>query len=123
MADQPSPRRRFQFRLRTLMIVVTLLAVACGYVGSQAKVARERHQAMATHRTIYPDVNLGPRGEMYQRWTGVPVIRPEAPWPLRWFGEQGYWGINSGDTASDDEVANLKRLFPEAEVWRDQKQY
>jgi hypothetical protein len=30
--NQPSPRRRFQFRLRTLMIVVTLLAVACGYV-------------------------------------------------------------------------------------------
>ena len=25
MADQPSPRRRFQFRLRTLMIGVTLL--------------------------------------------------------------------------------------------------
>jgi hypothetical protein len=29
MADQPSPRRRFQFRLRTLMIGVTLLAVVC----------------------------------------------------------------------------------------------
>ena len=27
MAAQPSPRRRFQFRLRTLLIVVTLLAV------------------------------------------------------------------------------------------------
>jgi hypothetical protein len=32
MADQPSPRRRFQFRLRTLMIVVTLLAVIWGTV-------------------------------------------------------------------------------------------
>ena len=30
MSCKPSPRRRFQFRLRTLMIVVTLLAVACG---------------------------------------------------------------------------------------------
>jgi hypothetical protein len=31
MADTPAtPRRRFQFRLRTLMIVVTLLAAACG---------------------------------------------------------------------------------------------
>jgi hypothetical protein len=28
MADQPSLRRRFQFRLRTLMIVVTLLTVS-----------------------------------------------------------------------------------------------
>jgi hypothetical protein len=31
--DQPPPRRRFQFRLRTLMIGITLLAVVCGYVG------------------------------------------------------------------------------------------
>ncbi len=30
MPDQPSPRRRFQFRLRTLMIVVAALAVYCG---------------------------------------------------------------------------------------------
>jgi hypothetical protein len=33
MPHQPSPRRRFQFRLRTLMIVVTVLAVPLGYVG------------------------------------------------------------------------------------------
>jgi hypothetical protein len=33
MAAQTSPRRRFQFRLRTLMIVVTLLAGVCAYVG------------------------------------------------------------------------------------------
>jgi hypothetical protein len=32
MADQPSPRRRFQFRLRTLMIVVTLLTVSCASI-------------------------------------------------------------------------------------------
>jgi hypothetical protein len=42
MSDQPSPRRRIQFRLRTLMVVVTLLAVPCGYVGWQAKIVRER---------------------------------------------------------------------------------
>jgi hypothetical protein len=39
MADQPAtPRRHFQFRLRTLMIGVTLLAVPLGYVGWQAKI-------------------------------------------------------------------------------------
>ncbi len=42
MADQPSPRRRFQFRLRTLMIGVTLLAVPCGYIGWQARIVWER---------------------------------------------------------------------------------
>jgi hypothetical protein len=37
-ADQPKRNRhRFQFRLRTLMIAVTLLAVPCAYVGWQAR--------------------------------------------------------------------------------------
>ena len=29
MPDQPPPRRRFQFRLRTLMLAVTIAAVIC----------------------------------------------------------------------------------------------
>ncbi len=42
MADPASPRRRFQFCLRTLMIGATLFAlVPCGYVGWQAKIVRE----------------------------------------------------------------------------------
>jgi hypothetical protein len=42
-ADPPKRKRRwFQFRLRTLMIGVTLLAIPCGYVGWQAKIVRER---------------------------------------------------------------------------------
>jgi hypothetical protein len=41
MPDQP-PRRRFQFRLRTLMVGVTLLAVPCSYVGWQVRVVKER---------------------------------------------------------------------------------
>jgi hypothetical protein len=42
MPDQPAPRRRFQFRLRTLMILVTLLAGVCGYIAWQAKIVKER---------------------------------------------------------------------------------
>lgn len=40
------PQRRFQFRLRTLMIVVTVLAVAMAYVGRQLKWIADRHEAM-----------------------------------------------------------------------------
>jgi outer membrane protein assembly factor BamE (lipoprotein component of BamABCDE complex) len=29
MPDQPSPRRRFQFRLRTLFVVFTVAAIVC----------------------------------------------------------------------------------------------
>jgi hypothetical protein len=42
MSDQSSPRRRFQFRLRTLMIGVALLAGVCGYVAHEANIVRER---------------------------------------------------------------------------------
>jgi hypothetical protein len=38
-ADPPKrKRRRFQFTLLSLPIVVTLLAIPCGYVGWQAKI-------------------------------------------------------------------------------------
>ena len=42
MSDHPSPRRRFQFRLRTLMIGVTLFCVVAGWLLSQASVVWER---------------------------------------------------------------------------------
>jgi hypothetical protein len=42
-AEPPKRKRRcFQFRLRTLLIGVTLVAVVCGYVAWQAKIVRER---------------------------------------------------------------------------------
>ena len=42
-AEPQKPRRRwFQFRLRTLLIVVELLGAACGYVAHEAQVVRER---------------------------------------------------------------------------------
>jgi hypothetical protein len=37
---------RFQFRLRTLMIAVTLLAVPLGYLGWQAKIVRARTETL-----------------------------------------------------------------------------
>jgi hypothetical protein len=46
MASQPSHRRRFQFRLRTLMIGVTLLAVACWVAVDRALLIRERDDAL-----------------------------------------------------------------------------
>jgi hypothetical protein len=42
-ANPPNRKRRwFQFNLRTLLIVVTLLAAVCGYVARQAKIVTER---------------------------------------------------------------------------------
>jgi hypothetical protein len=44
--------RRFQFRLRTLMIVVTLLAVACWVVMDRARLIRERDEAVRDENVV-----------------------------------------------------------------------
>jgi hypothetical protein len=115
-ADSPKrKRRRFQFSLRTLLIGVTLLAVPCAYTGWQEKIISERREVVATHGIIrswyIPIVR-------YDSTPEHPLPRPLAPWPLRWLGEDGFARIVAKDRETDDEVANLKRLFPEAEIWR-----
>ncbi|HKD37525.1 MAG TPA: hypothetical protein VKB78_12020, partial [Pirellulales bacterium] len=42
--DQPAPRRRFQFRLRTLFVVVTVAAVVCGFAALIAENRRLLHE-------------------------------------------------------------------------------
>jgi hypothetical protein len=49
MADQPLSRRRFQFRLRTLMIGVTLFCVAAGWLAVQARAVRDRKGVLYNH--------------------------------------------------------------------------
>jgi membrane carboxypeptidase/penicillin-binding protein len=44
MPDQPSPRRRFQFRMRTLMIVVGIVAAICAYISHERQVVQERQK-------------------------------------------------------------------------------
>jgi hypothetical protein len=46
----PSPRRRFQFRLRTMMILVTVFCfVIGGYTGWQKKIVKERQEWLHVH--------------------------------------------------------------------------
>jgi hypothetical protein len=45
MTHLSSPRRRFQFRLRTLIIGVTLLAVVCWGIVDRQQLIRERDKA------------------------------------------------------------------------------
>jgi hypothetical protein len=56
-ANPPKRKRRwFQFSLRTVLIVVTLLAVPLAYVGWQAKIVRERRwllESVLLHQQSY----------------------------------------------------------------------
>jgi hypothetical protein len=104
---------RFQFRLRTLMIVVTLFAVTCSYVGRQVRTAMDRHLAVETHEMKEgAPVSNGPDDPI--RCVGP---RPFAPWPLRWFGEEGYGMIILDLGTPTEESARMIKLFPESSVY------
>ena len=106
MAGMKLPR--FQFRLRTLMIGVTLFCVVVGvYVGWQAKIVRERRAEL--NRTV--DARLvGIAGNDEER-----VI----PWIRRVLGDQRVGSIKMLVGTDVAELDRLRVLFPEAkvEVW------
>jgi hypothetical protein len=107
MADQPTPSRRFQFRLRTLMIGVALLAVACAYLGWQAKIVRERRAELS--RVV----------EM--RLVGIDGSDEERiiPWIRCALGDKRVASIKMLVGTDAAELDRLRILFSEAkvEVW------
>jgi hypothetical protein len=114
MPDKPSPNRRFQFRLRTLFISVTALAVASAWVGHQLDWIRQRHEAKEQYGVTLSTLYVR---DMRDRIPN-PTPCPKAPWPLRWLGQDGYAEIWMRNLASDGDVRAIKLLFPEAIVRR-----
>ena len=118
MADPAPPRRRFQFRLRTLLIVVTLLAVPMGYVGWQAKIVRERDSVREKTEAM---------GAVFTEHPGRGVIllhgEPPMPFPRNWLGDRHVSGIYIPPTFTEDDVALVRRVFPEAWISTDQSDW
>jgi hypothetical protein len=126
MADQPSPRRRFQFRLRTLMIGVTLLAVAFWYVGQQVEIASNRRALLdrivskgswyfsedgftsAKTKRALGGFNL------YDPTTGSERVFPTVSWFRHFLGDRGIERI--GLPLSDPQIDEVRAAFPEAMV-------
>jgi hypothetical protein len=96
---------RFQFRLRTLMIGVTLLAVPCAYVGWQAAIVRVRLGILANfqdppHIIKWHTIHLGDKSQ--------------APGLLRrWLGDKE---VGSLFFAKRDDAERHHDLFPEARI-------
>ena len=100
-------RRWFRFSLRTLFVVVTVLAIFLGCVAYQLTWIQQR-RAFAdssclngAYLTFEPDQN------------------PPAPFPLGLFGERGALDVYLERDASQSEIATARRLFPEARVQLD----
>lgn len=111
MPDQPSHRRRFQFRLRTLMIGVTLLAVPCGYFGWQAKIVRER-KAMRIETEQHGTETIDFDGIVWN-----PESKPKPSLVRRWMGDKALFEADVQLRDLDSPyTARIKEVFPEATI-------
>ncbi len=125
-------RPHFQFRLRTLMIAVTLLAVACGYVGSQAKIVRERESVLADIENAGGGVFSDARTNSVF-WNRFPVWPDDAiasldsdaqkQTPARslvrsLLGDEGVLVIWLPDTTAHSQEMRIRKCIPEAYIWR-----
>jgi hypothetical protein len=105
MADPAPARRHFQFRLRTLMIVVTLFcAVFGGYVIRERAVVQERAAAFAEMQQKVFSPFPGQRF-----W----VDTSKVSWLRRWLGDQA---VTNAYIPGDADISTVQRFhaaFPE----------
>jgi hypothetical protein len=100
---------RFQFRLRTVLIVVTLIAVMCGHVGWQARIVQERKALLRT----YADTQVRFASFDERRDSEIPLLR-------RWFGDHF---VNSIALRASGNAALYEAAFPEADVTVDTEKW
>jgi hypothetical protein len=117
MPDSAPPHRRFQFRLRTLLIVVTLLAVACAYFARPMKIARNRNAMLGQIRLVdqgdiirygHEEDGLNPPAE---NTSGFPVS-----WERRLFGDEAIAAIFLPLDTEKKHLADIHAMFPEARI-------
>ncbi len=106
-ATEPPKRRWFRFRLRTMLVVVTIV---CAWLGWSL---RQLHQ-----REIVRQFVLANRGKIE---SGAPS-RPWKSLPLSWriLGEQPVSLIDLRGRPSyftDEDRSYIQSYFPEAEIW------
>lgn len=103
MDDTPKTRRRwFRFSLRTMMVLVSLVCIFCGYLGWAMNWKRQREAFLETKGTF---------GLMCRTFEDF----KDAPYAIRLLGEGGYNYIY----AKPGHLEEARELFPEAEVFKD----
>jgi hypothetical protein len=94
-------RRRFQFRLRTLLIGVTLFCIVVGWFLPEASLVWERKAMLKNALAAYVDDN----------GAGLSWVRHS-------LGDIGMGLIQLGPSASDEELSRYRDVFPEASIFR-----
>ncbi len=107
MPDQPTPRRRFQFRLRTLMIVVTALAPLFAYVGHQVQFVQKRKRLLEWIAAHHGETAI------MRRNPGGPDSQPSVPWIRRILGDEGIAGVYFTPPLNSEDLDRIIEAFPE----------
>jgi hypothetical protein len=108
--DPPQRKRRwFQFSLRSLMIFTMVVAVACGWVGWQAKFVKDRKSEL--NRAVNMRL-IGIDGADQAK---------AIPWMRRLFGDVSVNSISMPSDTTIDELNRLRALFPESRVTSDNR--
>jgi hypothetical protein len=99
---------RFQFRLRTLMIVVTLLAVPCWWVATQRQLVQDR---LALLQRVQ---NVDHGNYFFEQLP--PGKAPSISGLRRLLGDQAISNILLPLEANAEEYAPIHAMFPEAQL-------
>ena len=106
--DQPRPakskRRWFQFRLRTLLVFVTLFAFASGWLAVKMKQARRQAIREACRRVWYDY-------EWHARRTGSTPQPPGPPWMWKLLGDDFFAKVVGASEWNDASLELLKELW------------
>jgi len=96
--SQTSKPRRFRFSLRASIVLMTVVAILVALV-------------------VYPLTWIRKRGAWRAPSSGAmfSTLPANAPWPLAIYGEKGESWIELKQ-ATDEQLADVQRLFPEATV-------
>jgi hypothetical protein len=107
-------RRWFQFRLRTMLIGIVLLAPACAYFAHEAQIVRERKAWLETNRR-WQEYAL-----MWRFNFNISAANPDKCPSLtrRWLGDKPVTLIVV-DPDSEVDLQSASELFPEAVVMHD----
>lgn len=132
----PARRRRFQFRLRTLLVGFVLIGAALTWLGSRERIVIERKELvgclLSQSDRCWASIKLGRQGwnrdeERYivsasAEPTGYLLIQSgdaeKKPSEFRFcvLGDQSLDEISLNKSASASLLSEIKRLFPEATI-------
>jgi hypothetical protein len=114
MTNLPASRHpRFQFHLRALLLLVTLLAVACGYVARQAEIVRDRRSIFNfSELSDGPQPIVGPANH----YICFSLERRGVPWIRQLLGDRAVFEIGLPIGTDKAERQRVAALFPEATI-------